>query len=157
MDNRGFSDLTSDLLSGVGKKFHTIGRLLPQSAVLRRIARRMAEVGRVAYGMGVVSALLLWGLGLWWMILATLITCRYFRSEVPFNLGWWGYTFPLGVFAVTTLRLANVFDSLFFDIAGALLVAVLAMLWLVVAWRTANGAYQGKLFVSPCIASLQRP
>ncbi|RYF05552.1 MAG: C4-dicarboxylate ABC transporter [Oxalobacteraceae bacterium] len=117
----------------------------------------MAEVGRVAYGMGVVSALLLWGLGLWWMILATLITCRYFRSEVPFNLGWWGYTFPLGVFAVTTLRLAKVFDSLFFDIAGTILVLVLTALWLLVAWRTAKGAYQGKLFVSPCIASLQRP
>ena len=45
MDNRGFSDLTSDLLSGVGRKFHTIGWLLPQSAVLRRIARRI--IGRL--------------------------------------------------------------------------------------------------------------
>jgi C4-dicarboxylate transporter/malic acid transport protein len=117
----------------------------------------LAEVGHVANGMGVVSGLLLWGLGLWWMMLATLITLRYFRAAVPFNLGWWGYTFPLGVFAVTTLRLAKVLDSLFFEVFGSALVVVLASLWLVVAWRTALGAYRGNLFVSPCIASMNRP
>lgn len=117
----------------------------------------LAEVGHVANGMGMVSGLLLWGLGLWWMMLATLITLRYFRAAVPFNLGWWGYTFPLGVFAVTTLRLAKVLDSLFFEVFGSALVVVLASLWLVVAWRTALGAYRGNLFVSPCIASMNRP
>lgn len=88
------------------------------------------------------------------MTLAVLITVRYFKKAVPFNLGWWGYTFPLGVFAVTTLRLGKVLNSLFFEFAGTGLVLVLAGLWVVVAWHTALGAYRGNLFVSPCIASL---
>lgn len=45
----------------------------------------LAEVGHVANGMGVVSGLLLWGLGLWWMMLATLITLRYLGFKVQWN------------------------------------------------------------------------
>jgi len=50
-----------------------------------------------------------------------------------------------------------VLDSLFFEVFGSALVVVLAGLWLVVAWRTTLGAYRGNLFVSPCIASMNRP
>ncbi len=45
------------------------------------------------------------GCGLWWLLLAPLITVRYLRAEAPFNLGWWGYTFPICVYAIVTLRL----------------------------------------------------
>ena len=39
---------------------------------------------------------------MWWLILALLITGRYFKGSIPFNLGWWGFTFPLGVKTVRT-------------------------------------------------------
>lgn len=51
--------------------------------------------------------LVLWGFGLWWLALATAITLRYFHAGVPFNLGWWGYIFPLGVYTVATFRLGT--------------------------------------------------
>jgi hypothetical protein len=35
---------------------------------------------------------------------------------------------------------------------GALLVAALTVMWLVVASRTAVGAWRGELFVAPCLA-----
>ena len=117
-------------------------------------AHGMPEVGTVAAGIGVVSAILFWGLGLWWMLLALLITARYAKGGIPFNLSWWGFTFPLGVYAVTTLSLGKTLGLAFFDGFGVILVVILIVLWLVVAGKTAAGAYRGNLFVSPCIASL---
>nr|WP_028695439.1 TDT family transporter [Pseudomonas cremoricolorata] len=117
-------------------------------------AHGMPGIGVVAGGIGVVSGVLFWGLGLWWMLLALLITARYAKGGIPFNLGWWGFTFPLGVYAVTTLKLGATLNLAFFDVLGASLVVMLAIMWLVVASKTAAGAYRGNLFVSPCIASL---
>ena len=50
-----------------------------------------AEIGSVAEGIGLIGGVLFWGLGLWWMVLALLITVRYFKKGIPFNLGWWGF------------------------------------------------------------------
>lgn len=117
-------------------------------------AHGMAGIGEVAAGIGVIAGILFWGLGLWWMLLAALITARYVKAGIPFNLGWWGFTFPLGVYAVTTLKLGAVLHLGFFDVLGVLLVVMLAAMWAVVAAKTAVGAYRGNLFVSPCIASM---
>ena len=85
-------------------------------------------------------------------MLGVLITLRYLREGLPFNIGWWGYTFPIGVYAVATLRLARVLHASFFAGAGAVLVSVLAVMWLIVGFRTVAGAWSGELFVSPCLA-----
>jgi C4-dicarboxylate transporter/malic acid transport protein len=114
-------------------------------------ASGLAEVGLVAHGIGVIGGLLLWAFGLWWMASAILITLRYLREGLPFNLGWWGYTFPLGVYALATLRLSQVFPITAFAIFGTLLVAALALLWLGVGALTLRGAWRGDLFVSPCL------
>jgi tellurite resistance protein TehA-like permease len=90
-------------------------------------AHGRAAIGIVAKGVGIVAGLLLWGFGLWWLALAVLITWRYSRAGIPFNLGWWGYIFPLAVFTLATI-------------------------WIVVAAKTLAGAWKGELFVSPCIA-----
>lgn len=117
-------------------------------------AHGLAGIGEIARGLGLLGALLLWGLGLWWLALAVLVTQRQAREGMPFNLGWWGFTFPLGVYALTTLRLGEALAAPFFTGLGAALVVLLALLWLLVASRTLAGAYRGGLFVSPCIAHL---
>lgn len=119
-------------------------------------AHGLAGIGEIARGLGLLGALLLWGLGLWWLALAVLVTQRQAREGMPFNLGWWGFTFPLGVYALTTLRLGEALAAPFFTGLGAVLVVLLALLWLLVASRTLAGAYRGSLFVSPCIAHLCR-
>ena len=58
--------------------------------------------------------------------MAVLITLRYLRDGIPFNLGWWGFTFPLGVYALATLKLASHLDLMFFSVFGCALVALLA-------------------------------
>lgn len=115
-------------------------------------AEGLGALGAVAEGAGMLAGLLLWGFGLWWLVLAALITGRYWRDGAPFNLGWWGYTFPIGVYAAATFRLGNMLHIAFFGAAGALLTILLAAMWVYVAARTAEGAWHGRLFHSPCIA-----
>jgi C4-dicarboxylate transporter/malic acid transport protein len=114
----------------------------------------MNAIGPVAEGIGVIGGIMLWGYGLWWLALAVLTTLRYLRGEgMPFNLGWWGFTFPLGVYAVGTLALAHQTGLGFLSAIGGGLVVLLAILWGIVVMRTAIGAWSRTLFVSPCIVS----
>lgn len=119
-------------------------------------ANGMPGFGEVAAGIGLIAGITLWGFGLWWMLMAVLITLRYLRDGIPFNLGWWGFTFPLGVFSLTTLKLASTLELSFFSLFGTLLVVLLAIMWLIVSKRTVQGAWRGELFVSPCIAGLKK-
>jgi C4-dicarboxylate transporter/malic acid transport protein len=114
-------------------------------------ANRLADLGVTARGVGLIGGLLLWGYGLWWAAMAALFTVRYLRAGLPFNLSWWGYTFPLGVFAVATLRLATVLPVPAIGAIGAALVLTLALLWGLVAVRTVRGAWRGDLFSAPCL------
>ncbi|MBB3595596.1 C4-dicarboxylate transporter/malic acid transport protein [Rhizobium sp. BK529] len=102
-------------------------------------------------GAAVFGAVLLWGYGLWWLGLAVGITINHLRQGLPFNLGWWGYTFPIGVYAVATLRLSSIFPLPALTGFGEILVAALAAIWIVVAIRTSRGAYNGSLFVDPSL------
>ncbi|MBI4804753.1 MAG: TDT family transporter [Desulfovibrio sp.] len=115
-------------------------------------AWNMEQVGRGAASISVIAGTMLWGFGLWWLLLATLITIRYFRAGIPFNLGWWGYTFPLGVYTVATLKLGATLSIAFFSVFGSVLAVFLSVMWLFVAMRTLHGAWKGRLLVSPCIA-----
>ena len=119
-------------------------------------ANGLPGIGEIASGLGLVAGITLWGFGLWWMLIAVLITVRYLRAGIPFNLGWWGFTFPLGVYSLATLKLASTLNLTFFSVFGCVLVALLAVMWLIVGTRTVQGAWRGELFVSPCIAGLKK-
>lgn len=111
----------------------------------------MPMIGQVAEGIGVIGGIALWGYGVWWLMLAVLTTLWYLREGLPFNLGWWGFTFPLGVYAVGTLALGHQTHLSFILGIGGALVLCLAVLWVTVAVRTMIGAWRGTLFVSPCL------
>ena len=81
-------------------------------------ANGLASVGEVAFGLGVIGGLMLWGYGVWWLSLAVLKTVRYLREGLPFNLGWWGFTFPLAVYTLATLALARVTGLGLFGFSG---------------------------------------
>lgn len=119
-------------------------------------ANGLPGIGEIASGLGLIAGITLWGFGLWWMLTALLITVRYLRDGIPFNLGWWGFTFPLGVYSLATLKLASILNLAFFSIFGTALVLLLAVMWLIVGKRTVQGAWRGELFVSPCIAGLKK-
>ncbi|PZQ49903.1 MAG: C4-dicarboxylate ABC transporter [Rhodovulum sulfidophilum] len=109
-----------------------------------------APVAQAFGGAALLGGALLWGYGLWWMGIAVLITLRHLRgADLPYTLGWWGYTFPLGVFALATLRLPALLPVPGLGLIGAGLVAVLAAIWIVVAARTAAALVGGALVSRP--------
>ncbi len=102
---------------------------------------------------GIVVSLILMGFGLWWLGIALLTTLKHAKTALPFNLGWWGLTFPLGVFTLAVLNLAQQLHVSFIQSIGYALAVILIMLWLVVVTKTAQGFYRGSLFFSPCLKS----
>ncbi len=124
-------------------------------AVLARVG--MAGLGPVAQGIGLVGGTMLLGYGVWWLLLAMMITARYLRDGMPFNIGWWGFTFPLGVYAVAVLALARQAHLVVLDGAGAALVGLLVLMWGTVMVRTVIGAWRGDLFFAPCLLSNVAP
>jgi C4-dicarboxylate transporter/malic acid transport protein len=97
-----------------------------------------------------VLALLLWGFGVWWLIMAILLTIAYKRrGELPFSLTWWAFTFPLGAFAAASHRLGMLFhlDSVW--TLGLAAYALLIFLWCAALINSAIGAARGTLFASP--------
>ncbi|RMJ22742.1 transporter [Aspergillus sp. HF37] len=128
---------------------------------LGRVARNLLEdgsvldpmAGSIAYVLGVFISLLMWSFGLIWLAFA--LATIYHCSPFPFNMGWWGFTFPLGVYAANTIQLGIEMEVMFFKVFGTILSGAVGLLWLVVACRTVHGAWQGSLFFAPCLQNLK--
>ncbi|OIW34242.1 hypothetical protein CONLIGDRAFT_566654 [Coniochaeta ligniaria NRRL 30616] len=104
--------------------------------------------GQILYMGGVMLALIMWGFGLVWLFFAL---ASISRTKFPFNLGWWGFTFPLGVYSVATTTLAKELPSLFFKGLGTALSLIVVLLWVVVGLSTVRYTLSGKLLYAPCI------
>lgn len=141
-----------------------------------KVARELLEgsyildpiAGPMAYVLGIFISLLMWSFGLIWLAFAFATVLH--SSPFPFNMGWWGFTFPLGVYAVNTMELGVELNLMFFKVFGTvgairskyecctntvqILSAAVLLLWALVISRTAIGAWHGKLFHAPCLQNL---
>ena len=60
------------------------------------------EAGQVFYYAGILAGLVLWGYGTVWLLFAIFTIAARTSSEIPINIGWCRFTFPLGVFTTAT-------------------------------------------------------
>ena len=111
----------------------------------------LAQLGQLFQQAGILASLILLGFGLWWLGIAVLTTLHHAKQDLPFNLGWWGLTFPLGVYTLAILTLAQQLNLAFLYAVGYAFATILMLLWSLVATKTAQGFYQGHLFFSPCL------
>lgn len=111
--------------------------------------------GEIAYVMGFFVALVMWSWALLWLCFAvgTLIKTAL-GPGIPFNMGWWGFTFPLGVLSASTIEIGIHMPSLFFRVIGTIFAVCVIILWIVIACGTVKGAWSGELFVAPCLKNL---
>ncbi|MEN8321660.1 TDT family transporter [Acinetobacter junii] len=130
--------------------------LLGQQAPRILNADGLEELATIVPALGVIGGLVLLGFGLWWFGIAVLTTIRHARTGIPFNLGWWGLTFPFGVFILAIFNLAHQLQFNFLTYIAVALSIVLLALWALVMKKTVVGAYSGQLFFSPCLVALQQ-
>lgn len=90
-------------------------KVFPVTNTLPAITASGGKPGDMLYVIGWILALVMWGFGVVWLFFA-LATIS--RSKFPFNMGWWGFTFPLGVLAVSTTTIGKETGSRFFDVLG---------------------------------------
>ncbi|MGQ7959764.1 TDT family transporter [Pseudomonas sp. SP16.1] len=117
----------------------------------------LAGAAELARDLGLLGGLALWGAGLWWLVIASLFTRHYIRDSMPFNLGWWGFTFPLGVFTLATFELHALTGLAFFALIGLVLTVQLSAVWSLVLSRTLAGVWHGELFQAPCLGGPDSP
>jgi tellurite resistance protein TehA-like permease len=92
----------------------TLGKAARQNFAITHVLHDVA--GDVAYVLGFFVALIMWGFGLVWLVFA--LASIYKSKPFQFNMGWWGFTFPLGVFSISTITLGVELDSAFFKVFG---------------------------------------
>jgi tellurite resistance protein TehA-like permease len=91
-------------------------------------------------------AFTLWGFGLFWLIIAISSIIELARREkIGFNMGWWAFTFPLGVFTTATTQLATELDSKAFRILGTIFSCCVVAFWLYVGAMTLLRSWTGVL------------
>ena len=71
------------------------------------------SAGQILYILGFFTALVMWGFGLVWLFFAV---ASISQSRFPFNMGWWGFTFPIAVFALAAGMFGKEMGSTFFDV-----------------------------------------
>lgn len=116
-------------------------------------AAAATAAAQVLYVLGVLFGLLMWATGIVWLAyaLSSIATTKSF----PFNMGWWGFTFPIGVLATCTGALATNLDSAFFRVFTMMLSISVVALWAVVAVRTVFVVGHGDVFPAPCLKDLK--
>ncbi|KAF4978697.1 hypothetical protein FZEAL_4966 [Fusarium zealandicum] len=131
------------LLGQVSLKLFTNNEFIPAAPI----------AGQFFYVAGILMALIMWGFGLVWLFLA--LTAIY-RRRFPFSLNWWAFTFPLGVFTVSTTTLAQELPSLFFKVLGTIFSVVEILLWIAVSLGTIKCSLNGQLFQPPPLVEWEK-
>jgi len=93
--------------------------------------------------------LIIWSWALVWILIAftgLLITLR--KGKIPFNLGWWAFTFPLGTFGLASGVLGEQFDSTFFKVVATVVTITVVGFWVLVLIKSVLLAVgDGKMFM----------
>jgi C4-dicarboxylate transporter/malic acid transport protein len=111
------------------------------------------EMGNVIQYSGIMGSIILIGFGLWWLAMAIFTIYKHLNINFKFNLGWWGLTFPLGVYTLAILELAKQLHLEIISYIGYGFSLLLIGLWCLVMLKTLLGGYKGILFLSPCLIS----
>lgn len=109
-----------------------------------------APYGDAVHAAGLLYGVPVWGFAVLWLAIALSLTVRTVRrGGLPFSLTWWSFTFPVGTLVTGTAALADLTGNHALAGATMLLYAGLVVAWVVVALRTARGAWTGRLLRRP--------
>ncbi|UZN23607.1 hypothetical protein GM182_07075 [bacterium 3DAC] len=104
-----------------------------------------ASLGALGVSLNLAPAsIFMWGFGLWSYVISVLVTYHYRKNtEIPYGLGWWAYTFPLGAYTISTIMLYKTFQISIFQWIAWLLYVTLIYFFIVVSYNTAKFILRG--------------
>ena len=95
-----------------------------------------------------IGATAIWGFGLWWLATSIALLVRYVRAgKLPYSIGWWAFTFPLGAYTVATLTLARAWNITIIEWFAGLLYMGLVVFWVLVAVATIKALRNGQAWM----------
>ncbi|KAH6607664.1 c4-dicarboxylate transporter malic acid transport [Trichoderma cornu-damae] len=118
-------------------------RVVPETNMFRVAGVDPVRGAEFLYFLGIFLGIVMWGFALAWVCFA-LISLRTTRS-FPFNMGWWGFTFPLGVWATCASALWQNLGSEFYKYATMASSP---------PSRTVRLVITGDIFFAPCLKDL---
>jgi len=142
--------------------------------IFPRLTVLPSEAGTILYVMGIIMGLIIWAMAIPWMCFAVGSVLRL-KMRFPFNIGWWAFLYPVGMFAVSvtmlvasmltcnfpggvasaTLTLGAELESAFFRVVAEVLTAIIVLVWVICFARTIRGAFSGELFPKPGVCELR--
>ncbi|EMD94607.1 hypothetical protein COCC4DRAFT_147789 [Bipolaris maydis ATCC 48331] len=129
-----------------------LGKVARHSFPLSGTIPHVANTGDIFYLFGLIVGILLWGFAVVWFITAAIMIATAY--PFPFNMGWWGFIFPiLGVFTLLTISIGEEFEFKFFKVLSCVLTGICVVMWFIVAARTVKRAASGKMFFAPCLGT----
>ncbi|AEJ61447.1 C4-dicarboxylate transporter/malic acid transport protein [Spirochaeta thermophila DSM 6578] len=94
---------------------------------------------------GKAFAVLLWGFGVVWYIVSLVLTFRKaFFERIPYTMGWWAFTFPLGAYTLATRMLFLLTQIELLRAFSLLLLVNLVVFWIITAYRTTKFVLGGQ-------------
>ncbi|KAL8287108.1 hypothetical protein RQP46_004114 [Phenoliferia psychrophenolica] len=89
------------------------------------------DVTGAIYALSFLAALFMMGMGFFWLVIAIATSLDLARRPggFPFNMGWWGFTFPLGTMATSAILLAAELDSTAFRAFAMVLSVPVVLFW----------------------------
>ncbi|TLD26287.1 sulfite efflux pump SSU1 [Venturia nashicola] len=128
-----------------------LGKLARHVFPLTGTVPGMAQAGAMFYLVGLMLGLVLWSFAVLWFVIAVVMMAT--ASSFPFNMGWWGFIFPVGIFTLLTISISEEFDFRFFKILSCVLAGVCVLAWVGIAVRTIKRVISGKMFFAPCLGT----
>ena len=131
----------------VGVSIIAINTILP---VIKKAGLSIVDLAILSPLVKIVS-LLLWGFGLWWLIVAIAVVFTYFiKQGIPVTLGYWAFIFPPAAYTIASLILAKALNLIFIKYIAIVLAVLLVVAWIINLILTVKGMIDRTIFdVSP--------
>ncbi|KAH7330538.1 C4-dicarboxylate transporter/malic acid transport protein-like protein [Rhexocercosporidium sp. MPI-PUGE-AT-0058] len=138
-------------LSLSGFSIIVLGKLARNVFPVTHSLAKVADAGNIFYAMGFLVGLILWGFSIVWFVVAVVMIST--SGGFPFNMGWWGFIFPIGVFTLLTISIGEELESSFFKVLSCVLTGICVVMWVGISARTVQRSWAGKMFYAPCLGT----
>jgi C4-dicarboxylate transporter/malic acid transport protein len=130
--------------------------IAPTAIMTIALVKLAGAMGGVSFGLELsqvlpmikLFTLIMWGFSVWWFILTAILFFYYIKTRGhPFVFGWWGYTFPMGAFAISGGAIGQIMDFPAFWFNLYIINFLLFFIWFVIFSLTVKLVKDRKAFV----------